>query len=69
MAVDIGLAPSGAPRIGLPEKLFDVTPIGEWDVTGDGQRFLINVVVDQLPSSVIEPIRVMVNWQRPPAVK
>jgi Tol biopolymer transport system component len=74
MAVDIDLTAAGAPRVGLPRKLFDVPAIGHWDVSPDGQRFLIIVAGDQTstaalvlvgnPAQVVQPIRVILNWNR-----
>jgi len=69
MAVDLDLK-GAVPRIGTPKALFTVhlatilqNRLGEaWDpfeVTADGQRFLVNAV-DQPQAA--EPIHVVVNW-------
>src|SRR2546422_8735363 len=64
MSVDVTLSPSF--KAGLPKVLFQVPIFGggatldrhRWDLTADGQRFLINT------SSLDEssPIAVVVNW-------
>jgi len=57
----------GELRAGVPRKLFDAQPIGEWDVTRDGQRFLLNVSTrpaNTTPTGA--PIRVIVNWTTSP---
>ncbi len=63
MAVDIGVAADSGLRAGRPTKLFSVNPLGWWDVTHDGQRFLINTFGPQT-SGAVTPITVVVNWDR-----
>ena len=61
MAVDISVSSAGDLQAGVPHKLFDVSAAGEWDVSRDGQRFLINV--GPIPSTGgADPIRVILNW-------
>jgi serine/threonine protein kinase len=64
MAVDIDLGAPAGPRVGLPKKLFAADALGQWDPAPDGQRFLLNVSPDGLPTLLNQPIRVMVNWQK-----
>jgi Tol biopolymer transport system component len=46
--------------VGLPKRLFSPTAgAGSWDVTRDGQRFLLLVPVEDLSA---DPITVIVNW-------
>jgi len=62
MAVDVGLPPGG-PQLGTPHRLFSVsTPDGAlypYDVTRDGQRFLVEQL---LPQSAAPPLTVMLSW-------
>ena len=60
MAVDVGLSSDGGLKAGLPHKLFASNGIG-WDVTPDGQRFLVNTRSQQ---TVDTPITVIMNWDR-----
>ena len=51
-------------EVGAARVLFDVRPGNptsgyQYDVTSDGQRFLVNISVDQKASS---PITVVINW-------
>ncbi|HEY3840094.1 MAG TPA: hypothetical protein VGL72_26160, partial [Bryobacteraceae bacterium] len=59
MAVDVTTGPHFA--AGLPKALFD-TRISDvhvaYDVSSDGQRFLIPVVAD----TAAEPVTVVLNW-------
>ena len=67
MAVDVDLSGS-APRIGIPKKLFDVHPVyspsstesSAYDVTADGQRFLVDSMDHVSPP---QPINVVINWE------
>jgi len=62
MAVDIGVAAGGGLKAGIPHKLPGVNATaGNWDVTPDGQRFLVNTRGQQA-ASVVTPITVIVNW-------
>jgi eukaryotic-like serine/threonine-protein kinase len=51
---------------GIPKHLFDIPGVsvsathGEFDVTRDGQRFLVTTVSDK---AVPQPIEVVVNWR------
>ena len=60
MVVDIHL---GAPlSAGAPRKLFSLntqTNTVGYDVTGDGQRFLVNSLAEEVPDT---PITVVLNW-------
>jgi Tol biopolymer transport system component len=66
MAVDVSSSPTF--HAGIPHALFSAPIFGggltedthRWDMTADGQRFLINTVPEQGGSS---PITVWVNWQ------
>ncbi len=67
MAVEFTAVPSF--KAGVPKPLFDAPvyvladPFGAgwtWDVTADGQRFLIN---KELAGSSSAPITVVLNWQ------
>jgi hypothetical protein len=65
MSVDVALIPSF--RAGIPKALFRVPIFGgggtlgqnRWDLTADGQRFLINTI----GSGGAAPITVVLNWQ------
>jgi WD40 repeat protein len=69
MAVDIGGTKEAA-EVGVPRLLFQtrmravrITGIGYWyayDVSGDGQRFLIAALPEQ--SAVADPLTVILNW-------
>ncbi len=65
MAVEVGTSKDGVFQAGVPRKLFQANPIflttgrNSWDVTPDGQRFLIN---SSGTSTAIAPITVVVNW-------
>ena len=58
MAVDIKVAESGLVPSN-PRLLFEKSGAGGFDVTGDGQRFLVLVPAEQ---SSPEPITVLLNW-------
>ena len=60
MAVDLRRGSHGL-QAGEPHPLFPVLAIGNhrYDVTGDGQRFLVNVPA---PASSSNPATVMLNW-------
>lgn len=65
MAVDVSTSKDGVLQAGVPRKLFQgnpvllTTPRNSWDVTPDGQRFLINSVGT---TTAVPPITVVVNW-------
>jgi Tol biopolymer transport system component len=67
MAVDVSVSNGGALKIGVPQKLFSINPINlttyrnTWEVTPDGQRFLINSGQQQATPSI--PITFVVNWR------
>jgi hypothetical protein len=49
-------------KVDTEAALFDVGPVrGDWpyDVSADGQRFLVNTLIVQSTST---PLRVVVNW-------
>ena len=62
MAVDVSTPRDGVFQAGTPRKLFQANPVSvftgrnSWDVTPDGQRFLITSV------GTPPPITVVVNW-------
>jgi len=65
MSVDIETATApdktAVLKPGLPKKLFNFTVLQDrnnYDVTADGQRFLINTGIDATNS----PINVVLNW-------
>jgi hypothetical protein len=68
MAVDVSTAPTFTKQSG-PKVLFSApiygggttTNVTRYDVTPDGQRFLINSERTQTPTE-INPITVILNW-------
>jgi hypothetical protein len=56
-------------KAGVPHKLFATAPIGivtdrnSWDVTPDGQRFLMNSALSA-SSSGGTPLTVILNWDK-----
>ena len=62
MAVDIKLSNDGVLSPGVPHKLFDVSASaapGDWDVTPDGQRFLVHTMP---VGEGFVPLTVILNW-------
>ena len=69
MAVDFN-ASGGTGQLGIPKRLFRASVLGgtggaptvawRWDVSKDGQRFLINTSLEEADAS---PITVLLNWQ------
>jgi eukaryotic-like serine/threonine-protein kinase len=65
MAVGVDTSSTGVFKAGVPQKLFTVTlnavsgTRNTWDVTPDGQRFL---VVSPRATTAVPPITVVVNW-------
>jgi hypothetical protein len=69
MAVDVNTS-SGTVQLGVPKALFRTSVLGgtggatgnawRWDISADGQRFLINTALDDAAAS---PITVLLNWQ------
>jgi Tol biopolymer transport system component len=54
-------------KVGVPKLLFQAPALGvndpfgwSWDVTADGQRFLLNTTADQ---QGIAPLTILTNWQ------
>ena len=50
-------------EVGAVRPLFQARPTGtryEWDVSADGQRFLVNTAVEQTTSA---PVTLVINWQ------
>lgn len=68
MAADIAISSDGAVKAGVPHKLFPAAPVNvltdrnTWDVTPDGQRFLINSLVGSQNSNGGTPLTVILNW-------
>lgn len=66
MAVDMTVSGDGILKAGVPHKLFTANPIGligrrnTWEVTPDGQRFLIHT--NQQETTSVVPLTVVVNW-------
>jgi eukaryotic-like serine/threonine-protein kinase len=58
MAVEVKSSSSGF-EPGVPKLLFERSGSGIFDVSGDGQRFLIPILVEE---SSPEPITVVLNW-------
>ena len=67
MAVPITTSKEGAFEAGVPQRLFRANPAilrysrGGWNVTPDGQRFLMANVAG---ASNVAPITVVVNWEQ-----
>ncbi len=66
MAVDISIEKDGRLSVGVPRRLFSANPVtlisnhrNSYDVTPDGQRFLIN---SSGTSTGVLPITIVVNW-------
>jgi len=69
MAVDFNTS-GGTVQLGIPKALFRASVLGgtggaptvawRWDVSKDGQRFLINTALEEAASS---PVTVLLNWQ------
>ncbi len=59
MVVDVNET-GAAFQPGVPKQLFAASPNPGWDVTADGQRFLMGVTPGQRGD---EPITVVLNWQ------
>ena len=66
MSVDVVTTPTFKP--GIPKPLFvapirggadTTTPVSRWDISPDGQRFLINAINEDRLS---QPITVVLNW-------
>ena len=64
MAVDTETGSNGSFKAGLPRKLFEIATPQSWDVTADGKRFLLTLPLDQNGGDDVQPIRVLVNWDR-----
>jgi len=63
MAVEVN-GSSGTFEVGIPRALFDLrigstSGFSDYDVTADGQRFLVNTLVEQ---SARSPVTVVMNW-------
>jgi hypothetical protein len=58
MAVDVKASGSGL-EPGVPKLPFERSGSGIFDVSGDGERFLTPVLVEE---SSPEPITVVLNW-------
>ncbi len=63
MSVDVTIA-GGSIQTTLPRRLFaNIPSVHAWDVTADGQRFLISVVLSSpLSPAAVDPITVVLNW-------
>jgi hypothetical protein len=57
MAVEVKASESSF-ELGAPRLLFEKSGISNYDVSKDGQQFLIAVPVESSP----EPITVVLNW-------
>jgi Tol biopolymer transport system component len=58
MAVDLALE-AGQLRPGTPKPLFRLPPLAYWDVTADGQQFLVTMPTVEGGTA---PIKVLLNW-------
>lgn len=64
MAVAVDTSDAGFFKTGVPQKLFEVVPQSvnnvrnSWDVTPDGQRFL----VVSPETTMVPPVTIVVNW-------
>jgi hypothetical protein len=65
MAVDV-TASAGALKLGLPRRLFETVMPQSYEVAADG-RFLMVLPVEGGNNGGRGLIRVLVNWERPPA--
>ena len=64
MAVDVKAAGETI-QTSLPRQLFPAIPgVHAWDVTADGQRFLISNPLRSTTAPVADPITVVLNWKR-----
>ncbi len=63
MAVDES-ANGAASQPGVPEQLFALQPnVGDWDVTADGRRFLVSMLLKRLSGPILSPIRKVRIWR------
>jgi Tol biopolymer transport system component len=67
MLMEVEVAPGASFKVGVPKLLFQTPPSGlngpfgwSWDVTADGQRFLLNTAAEQ---QGIAPLTILTNWQ------
>ena len=60
IAVDVS-ANGGTFQAGLPKQLFAAPTNQDWDVTGDGKRFLM--LISPAQQNAETPITVVLNWQ------
>jgi len=64
--MEVRTSKDGGFQAGVPRKLFQANPVtvfaprNSWDVTPDGQRFLINSVSSA--RAAVASITVVVNW-------
>jgi serine/threonine protein kinase/Tol biopolymer transport system component len=63
MAVDVKAAGETI-QTSLPRRLFPAIPgVHAWDVSADGQRFLISTPLRSTQAPVADPITVVLNWK------
>jgi serine/threonine protein kinase len=60
MAVGVALQTNGVALPGTAVALFSMSPNSSWDVSLDGQRFLVNMAV---ADATTPPITVVLNWK------
>ena len=60
MAVDVN-GTGAAFQADVPKQLFAAPNLGDWDVTGDGKRFLMAAPLTQ--ATVETPFTVVLNWE------
>jgi len=61
MAVPVTLRANGQVESGVPASLFQLRPRSEYEVSHDGQRFLIHAPTEDASAS---PITIVLNWVR-----
>jgi Tol biopolymer transport system component len=59
MAVPVTLQPNGRVESGVPVSLFQLRPRSEYEVSHDGQRFLIHAPTED---ASLSPITIVLNW-------
>jgi hypothetical protein len=63
----VDVTPGPPFKVGVPKALFQIRALGAndligsaWDVSPDGQRFLVNTASEQ---QSVAPLTVLTNWQ------
>lgn len=65
--MEVDVTPGPPFQVGVPKVLFQTPVLGandligsSWDVSPDGQRFLVNTAAEQQNAA---PLTVLTNWQ------